>query len=243
MIHGRIFRMTIGERIKAKRKEKNISVEYVAKALGVSVSTVYRYEDSTIEKIPIKVFDKLCQIFETSASELMGNDSTVQKTADSELPREFENAQDAMEFMLKMPTLAAFGGYNPDEMSEETIVEFANEILHYTWRTGQASVSGQVKPAASPFPAFDTLHVEYHNTLNENCYAVESPDGIEPFGKGSYTIQRYGENNIGAGIFYRGQRYNTCILGYPFETIKTEKQRNELMNAILSSFDQTITHQ
>ena len=107
--------MTIGERIKAKRKEKNISVEYVAKALGVSVSTVYRYEDSTIEKIPIKVFDKLCQIFETSASELMGNDSTVQKTADSELPREFENAQDAMEF--------------PDEMSEETIVEFANEIL------------------------------------------------------------------------------------------------------------------
>ena len=114
--------MTIGERIKAKRKEKNISVEYVAKALGVSVSTVYRYEDSTIEKIPIKVFDP-------SASELMGNDSTVQKTADSELPREFENAQDAMEFMLKMPTLAAFGGYNPDEMSEETIVEFANEIL------------------------------------------------------------------------------------------------------------------
>ena len=82
--------MTIGERIKAKRKEKNISVEYVAKALGVSVSTVYRYEDSTIEKIPIKVFDKLCQIFETSASELMGNDSTVQKTADSELPREFK---------------------------------------------------------------------------------------------------------------------------------------------------------
>ena len=123
----------------------------------------------------------------------------------------------------------------------ETDKRFANEILHYTWRTGQASVSGQVKPAASPFPAFDTLHVEYHNTLNENCYAVESPDGIEPFGKGSYTIQRYGENNI--GIFYRGQRYNTCILGYPFETIKTEKQRNELMNAILSSFDQTITHQ
>lgn len=119
--------MTIGERIKAKRKEKNISVDRVAKELGVSVSTVYRYEDSTIEKIPIRVFDKLCQIFETSASELMGNEA--EKTLESELPREFRNAQDAMEFMLKMPTLAAFGGYNPDEMSEETIVEFANEIL------------------------------------------------------------------------------------------------------------------
>lgn len=120
--------MTIGERIKAKRKEKNISVDRVAKELGISVSTVYRYEDSTIEKIPIRVFDKLCQIFETSASELMGNEA-ADKTPECELPREFQNAQDAMEFMLKMPTLAAFGGYNPDEMSEETIVEFANEIL------------------------------------------------------------------------------------------------------------------
>lgn len=120
--------MTIGERIKIKRKEKKISVDRVAKELGVSVSTVYRYEDSTIEKIPIKVFDKLCQIFDTSAAELMGNEAT-EKTTDNELPREFQNAQDAMEFMLKMPTLAAFGGYNPDEMSEQTIVEFANEIL------------------------------------------------------------------------------------------------------------------
>jgi transcriptional regulator with XRE-family HTH domain len=119
--------MTIGERIKAKRKEKKLSVDYVAKELGVSVSTVYRYEDSTIEKIPVKVFNKLCQIFETSASELMGNDNG--NSVDMELPMEFENPRDAMEFMLKMPTLAAYGGYNPDNMSEETIVEFANEIL------------------------------------------------------------------------------------------------------------------
>ena len=50
-------------------------------------------------------------------------------------------------------------------------------------------------------------------------------------------IQRYTENNIGAGIFYRGERYDTCVLGYPFETIKTETQRNALMRAILSAFD------
>lgn len=40
--------MTIGERIKAKRKEKNISVEYVAKALGVSV---LRYTDMKILRL------------------------------------------------------------------------------------------------------------------------------------------------------------------------------------------------
>ena len=50
--------MTIGERIKKIRKEKHIPVEYIAKELGVSKTTVYRYEDSSIEKIPLQTFDK-----------------------------------------------------------------------------------------------------------------------------------------------------------------------------------------
>lgn len=44
--------MDLGKRLKAKRKEKNISAEYLAKELGISVSTVYRFEDSSILKIP-----------------------------------------------------------------------------------------------------------------------------------------------------------------------------------------------
>ena len=54
--------MSIGERIKQRRKEKKISVDFIARELGVSSSTVYRYEDSSIEKIPIRVFDKLCEV-------------------------------------------------------------------------------------------------------------------------------------------------------------------------------------
>ena len=119
--------MTIGERIKKIRKEKHISVDYLAKELGVSKTTIYRYEDSTIEKIPVNTFDKLCVILDTSPAELMGN--TNINTFPPELPSEFLNAQDAMEFILKTPTLAAYGGYDPSSMSDETIVAFANEIL------------------------------------------------------------------------------------------------------------------
>jgi hypothetical protein len=46
-----------------------------------------------------------------------------------ELPSSFNNAQDAMEFIIKTPSIAAYGGYDIDSMSDETIVEFANEIL------------------------------------------------------------------------------------------------------------------
>ncbi len=65
--------MKIGERIKEIRKRKGISVDEVAEKLGVSVSTVYRYENSSITKIPIDVIDKLCKILDTTTSELMGN--------------------------------------------------------------------------------------------------------------------------------------------------------------------------
>lgn len=119
--------MTVGERIKEIRKQKKISVEYLAKELGVSKTTVYRYEDSSIEKIPLQVFDKLCELLDVSAAELMGN--VPKKNEIPELPNQFDNAQDAIEFIIKTPTLAAYGGYDPENMSDETIVEFANEIL------------------------------------------------------------------------------------------------------------------
>ncbi len=119
--------MTIGERIKEIRTSKKISVDYLAKELGVSKTTIYRYEDSTIEKIPIKIFDQLCILLNVTPAELMGNNKTISDK--TELPTVFRNAQDAMEFILKTPTLAAYGGYDPDSMSDETIVDFANEIL------------------------------------------------------------------------------------------------------------------
>ena len=119
--------MTIGERIKEFRKAKNIPVNSLAKQLGVSKTTIYRYEDSSIEKIPVQVIDRLCEIFGVTVAELTGNKMESKETV--ELPTAFDNPQDAMEFILKTPTLAAFGGYDPESMSDETIVEFANEIL------------------------------------------------------------------------------------------------------------------
>ena len=63
---SRRFVMDLGKRLKAKRKEKNISAEYLAKELGISVSTVYRYEDSSILKIPVSTFEKMCDILGTT---------------------------------------------------------------------------------------------------------------------------------------------------------------------------------
>ena len=47
---------------------------------------------------------------------------------------------------------------------------------------------------------------------------------------------RYPENNISAGVAYKGD-YKTFVMGVPFETLRTAAERAELMKGILSFFD------
>lgn len=118
------------------------------------------------------------------------------------------------------------------EHVQKTDQEFANNILGYKWRAGQAAVTGKVKTVASPFGQFNGNY-SFHNELNSDCYVVESPDALEPYGEGSHTIFRYSENNLSAGIASQ-KEYKTCIIGFPFETIKDSAERNQLMKGILN---------
>ena len=118
---------------------------------------------------------------------------------------------------------------------EEADKKFATDVLKYKWRVGQAALKGKVKSVASPFPIL-TGNYTYHNELNEESYVVEAPDAIEPASKDAYTVMRYSENNLSAGVAYQGD-YKTYIMGFPFETIRTEAERETLMKAILTFFN------
>ena len=119
--------------------------------------------------------------------------------------------------------------------SEEADKKFATEVLKYKWRVGQAARKGMVKTVASPFPML-TGNYTYHNELNEASYVVEAPDAIEPATKEAYTVMRYTESNLSAGVAYQGE-YKTYIMGFPFETIRTACEREALMDAILQFFN------
>lgn len=119
--------------------------------------------------------------------------------------------------------------------AEEGDKKFATEVLKYKWRAGQAAITGKVKSVASPFAAL-AGNYSYHSELNPDSYVVESPDAIEPVGKEAYTVMRYSENNLSAGVAYSGA-YKTCVLGFPFESVRTEAERDALMKAILMFFN------
>jgi len=117
------------------------------------------------------------------------------------------------------------------EYANETDRQFAQDVLKYKFRTGHAAVTGKVKSVFSPFPQLK-YDFHFHNRLNPDIYAVESPDAIEPVGENSHIIFRYSENNISAGVAYSGD-YKTCVLGFPFEIISDESLRNKLMQGLL----------
>ncbi len=120
--------------------------------------------------------------------------------------------------------------------SQEADRKFATDVLKYKWRVGQAAKTGQVKSVASPFTSITGTY-SYFSELNPDGYIVESPDAIEPTAPEAATIIRYSENNLSAGVAYRGN-YKTCILGFPFESVRTACEREALMKGILQFFDE-----
>ena len=123
--------MTVGQRIKERRKEIGMSAEQVAAELGVSPSTIYRYENGEIEKMGIDKLEPVAKTLRTTVAVLMGWDEPSETNAktnntsthDIQLTGKGERASDDdIKFAL-------FGGDGEitDEMYEE-VKKFAQFI-------------------------------------------------------------------------------------------------------------------
>lgn len=64
--------MKIGQRMKERRKELNISADELAKKLGKDRSTIYRYEKGDIENLPLDILEPIASALETTPAYLMG---------------------------------------------------------------------------------------------------------------------------------------------------------------------------
>lgn len=64
--------MTVGDRIKARRKELGISADELAKRLGKNRATIYRYESNDIENFPVNVLEPLAKALDVTPAYLMG---------------------------------------------------------------------------------------------------------------------------------------------------------------------------
>ena len=107
---------------------------------------------------------------------------------------------------------------------------FAREVLHGEFITNHASRNGVVFSVDSTFMKSSSFR--FNTILNDSIYAVESPGTFLPVGGGTVLL-RYQENEFVAAIGFRNA-YGVLVCGFPFETIVQQKQRDQLMRAVLA---------
>ena len=105
-------------------------------------------------------------------------------------------------------------------------------LFKYKWRTSNASRLGEFYFMDQDFAEIDepfTFNTGYHPEI----YTVEGADALEPADSTATTLIRYTENNMSAAVAYQ-ENYGIVALGFPFETIIGEKERDKIMKQILS---------
>jgi len=115
--------------------------------------------------------------------------------------------------------------------ADSAAIKFAENFLHFKFRTDHASRTGEFYASDYAKPSF-TGKYNFSTSFDSPIYQVEAPEAVEPVGKGAVCAFRYSENNTSAGVAYSGN-HRCVILGLPFETITGEDKRNHLMKQIL----------
>ena len=103
--------------------------------------------------------------------------------------------------------------------------KFTADVLHYRWE--------------GPLPSGDENHIkgmrsktEIRRITTKDNYGVIKPDVICPVGRAT-TQFTYPDSGLPAGIGYQERTYSTLTLGFPFESVESEKERDRIMkNAI-----------
>ena len=115
---------------------------------------------------------------------------------------------------------------------------FARDVLGYRWvrnfgsRDGSARLVKSSRIGTRKGKAFN-----FYNTINEECYSVETPDGITPAsGKTGSTFIRYADTDISAGVCFEGKGYRTVCIGFPLETLKKENDIESIIKTTLDFF-------
>ena len=132
----------------------------------------------------------------------------------------------------KILVSGAFVGTDLQLCGDTLAKRFAANVLHYSPRTNHASKSGLIYTVNS-LKKNNSEQYNYINDWHPSIYKVESPDAIEPAGKGSSVLYRYFGDNKSAGIWYKG-KYQTVVIGVPIETIATDAARDSLFGQLIN---------
>lgn len=119
-----INKVNFGLRLKQLRERKRLSQIELANILEVSNGSISKWERN--ERQPdYETLEKIADFFNTSIDYLLGRSETKDN---NNVDFSFSTPQEALSFILKQDMVADFVGYDLDNMSDDEIMEMADDI-------------------------------------------------------------------------------------------------------------------
>lgn len=127
----------LGDNIRNLRTKNKLTLAKLAEISNVGQSTINDIENGKAKNPKTDTLTKLATALGVNINDLLW--TTYDDVTD--LPQlreevelfetgEFKTPEAAMRFILKQPAIMGYGGFDTNKMSDEEIVEFANELLN-----------------------------------------------------------------------------------------------------------------
>ncbi len=111
--------MSVNQKIRVMRKKRNITTTRLAEMLGISQSSIVRYENGSVKYVPQELLNQMAAIFECPLEELTEGDDRYSQKKDSN-QKSFTLSEDEHDLLLK---------YRELSLKEKTAVKGLCDLL------------------------------------------------------------------------------------------------------------------
>ena len=136
----------LGDNIKSIREEKKLGLNETARLAGISPSYLSDIEKGNKTNPSMEVLQRIADALDVSIEEFFKSEPASQQqlkewddkyNPNGELAEQVKiieslklgSPEEALKFILSQPNFMAYGGYNLDDLSEEEILDLANDML------------------------------------------------------------------------------------------------------------------
>lgn len=114
--------------------------------------------------------------------------------------------------------------------------EFVQNVLGYKWLTDHGCYTGSIAPVSNQLCNFTGGAFAFHQSLNDQIYCVETPDGILPANDNGEILLRYTGNDVSAAVGYNAGGYKVISMGFPIECVCEPQARTAIIREALEFF-------
>lgn len=127
----------LGKRIRELRDSHNMTIKELSEKSGVGQSTISEIETGKAKNPKSETLSKLASALNVTVDSLLAEKWDDEYNPNGELAEQVKfieslqlnSPEEALKFILAQPAFMAYGGYDLNDLTEEEIMELANDML------------------------------------------------------------------------------------------------------------------